>query len=108
MCLNSKSGDDKILLLQNAAPKRNKDYLTQKYLLPYMSCNSNEDEFYCLICSKTYDRRFKVLGHLRAMHRSKIVEEQNPIAENPSAKNPNAEKPIAETSYKYDSNITKE
>ena len=49
-----------------------------------MSCNSNEDEFYCLICSKTYDRRFKVLGHLRAMHRSKIVEEQNPIATNQS------------------------
>jgi len=70
--------------LQNAPRPRNKDYLTQKYLLPYMSCNSNEDEFYCLICSKTYDRRFKVLGHLRAMHRSKIVEEQNPIATNQS------------------------
>ena len=83
--------------LQNA-PRRNKDYLTQKYLLPYISCNSNEDEFHCLICSKTYDRRFKVLGHLRAMHRSQIVEEQKPIAE----------KPIAETSYKYDSNIRKE
>ena len=78
--------------LQNAPRPRNKDYLTQKYLLPYMSCNSNEDEFYCLICSKTYDRRFKILGHLRAMHRSKIVEEQKPIAE----------KQIAETSYKYD------
>ena len=32
------------------------------------------------------------------MHRSKIVEEQNPIAE----------KTIDETSYKYDSNIRKE
>jgi len=34
------------------------------------------------------------LGHLRAMHRSKIVEEQNPIATNQS--------------YKYESNIRKE
>ena len=48
-----------------------------------MIYNSNEDEFQCLICSKSYNKRFKLFTHLRLIHRTQIVKEQKPIAENP-------------------------
>ena len=68
---------------ENYGPKRLNDYLTEKCLLPYMLYNSNEDVFQCLICSKSYNKRFKLFRHLRLLHRIQIVKEQKQIADIP-------------------------
>ena len=67
---------------ENYGP-RGQNYLTESSLLPYMIYNSNQDEFQCLICSKSYNKRFKIFRHLRLLHRIQIVKEQKPIAEIP-------------------------
>ena len=68
---------------ENYGPRRLNDYLTEKYLEPYMIYNSNGDEFQCLICSKSYNKKFKLFRHLRLLHRTQIVKEQKQIAEIP-------------------------
>jgi len=68
---------------ENYGPRRLNDYLTEKYLEPYMIYNSNEDEFQCLICSNSYNKRFKLFRHLRLLHRTQIIKEQKPIDEIP-------------------------